>query len=142
MSDSAGTDRAAERYEAALARHGIRDVQPVYRAILRRLKATDIRLYEEAVERYDSEVRAAVEEGPENPLLIWVRYGSWLANHVSPGQLVVVDASGRAESSEDAPPLGPLLLHLPDGKGERAVTIAGPVDPSAAQEAARELLCG
>ncbi len=141
MSDAAATDRAAERYHAALARHGIRDVQPVYRAILRSLKATDIPLYEEAVERYDAEVRAAVEEGSENPLLIWIRYGSWLANHVPPGRLVVVDASGRAGRSGDPPPLGPLLLHLPDGKGDRAVTIAGPVEPSSAQEAAQELLC-
>jgi hypothetical protein len=142
VSDAAGTDPAAERYRAALAQHGIRDVQPAYRAILRRLKATDIRLYEEAVQRYDAEVRPAVEEGSEDPLLIWIRYGSWLANHVAPGHLIAIDASGRAGRPADAPTLGLLLLHLPDGKGERAVTVAGPVEPSAAQDAAQELLCG
>jgi hypothetical protein len=37
--------------------------------------------------------------------------------------------------------LGPLLLHLPEENGERAMPIAVPAEPSAAQEAARQLLC-
>lgn len=116
-------------------------MQPAYRQFLRRLKATDPGIYEEAVERYEADVVGGGEVEPD-PLLRWVRYGAWLAGQLAPGRLVAVDRHGRAREPEGPPPLGPLLLHLPEGKGERAVPIAVPADPSEAQEATQELLCG
>jgi hypothetical protein len=134
-------DSTSEAYRRALSHHGICDVQPVYRQFLRRLRANDAGLYEAAVERYQADVIGGAEVDSD-PLLRWVRYGAWLAGQIAPGQLVAVDRQGRAGRLDGPPPLGPLLLHLPEGKGERGVTIALPADPSDAQEATRKLLCG
>ena len=141
MTGSDETDSTSEAYLTALSHHGICDVQPVYRQFLRRLKANDAGLYEEAVERYQADVIGGAEVDSD-PLLRWVRYGAWLAGQIAPGQLVAVDRQGRARKPDGPPPLGPLLLHLPEGKGERGVPIAVPADPSEAQEATRKLLCG
>jgi len=135
------TDSTSEAYRAALSHHAICDVQPVYRQFLRRLKANNAGLYEEAVERYQADVVSGADVDSD-PLLRWVRYGAWLAGQIAPGRLVAVDREGRARKPDGPPPLGPLLLHLPEGTGERGVPIAVPADPSEAQEATRKLLCG
>ena len=141
MAGSDQTDSTSETYRTALADHAISDVQPVYRQFLRRLKASDVGLYEKAVARYQSDVIGG-EEVDADPLLRWVRYGTWLARQITPGRLVAVDREGRANETDGPPPLGPLLLHLPEGKGEPAIAVAVPADPSEAQEATRKLLCG
>ncbi len=141
MTGSDETDSTSEVYLTALSHHGICDVQPVYRQFLRRLKAVDAGVYEEAVERYQADVVSGADVDSD-PLLRWVRSGAWLAGQIAPGQVVAVDRQGRARKPDGPPPLGPLLLHLPEGKGERGVPIAVPADPSEAQEATRKLLCG
>ncbi len=141
MTESDEAESTSEAYQAALSHHGICDVQPVYRQLLRRLRAHDAGLYDQAVERYQADVIGAAEVGSD-PLLRWVQYGVWLAAQIAPGQLIAVDREGRARRPDGPPPLGPLLLHLPEAKGERGVTIASPAEPSVAQEATRKLLCG
>jgi hypothetical protein len=138
VSEDAGA--AAEAYEAARSRHGMADVRPIYRQFLKLLKTRDSELYEAAVDRYETDVLGAGETA--DPLQAWIRYGAWLAGSLSPGRLVAIDSSGRAEKAAGLPPIGPLLLHLPEGTGERGLRVAVPEKPSAAQAAAQKLLCG
>ncbi len=138
MSDEAGA--STEEYRAALSQHGMADVQPIYRQFLRRLKAQDSQLYETAVARYEADVVEADQTA--DPLQTWICYGAWLASSLSPGQLVAIDASGRAEKATESFPIGVLLLHLPESKGERGLPVAVPEQPSDAQTAAQRVLCG
>lgn len=128
------------RYRAALERHGLRDVQPLYRELLLRLKAADPDLYRRAVTRYEEEVVPRLE-GEEEPLAVWVGYGAWLAARLQAGRVVAIDESGRAETVDGDPPLGPLLLHLPDERDVPATVLALPADPSPPQRTTVELLC-
>ena len=136
---SEGSEAATEAYSAALATSGMADVRPIYRQFLRRLKAQDDQLYETAVDRYETDVVGVGE--PSDPLETWIRYGAWLASTLAPGQLISIDASGRAEKATEEFPIGPLLLHLPEGKGERGLPVAVPQQPSEAQQAAQQVLC-
>lgn len=129
------------RYRDALERHALRDVQPLYREMLARLKSSDPEAYEGAVARYRKAVAPGVENAEEDPLGVWVRYGIWLANRVRPGRAVAVDETGRAASVRGEPPLGALLLHLPDETRSPAVPLAIPTDPSPPQRVTLELLC-
>lgn len=130
-----------ERYRAALERHGLRDLQPLYRNILRRLKSSDPDAYERAVARYEETVAPAVQGKGGDPLELWLLYGLWLADWVRPGRVLAVDRTGRAHPVRGDPPLGPLLLHLPDERGAPGVPLALPAEPSPAQAATLELLC-
>lgn len=136
----AATDADA-RYRLALERRRLQDVQPLYRKLLLRLKSSDPDLYERAVSRYEEEVLPALRREGEDPLRLWIGYGAWLAARLRPGRLVAVDESGLAETVEGDPPLGPLLLHLPDERGAPATPLALPADPSPPQSATLELLC-
>ena len=138
MAGESGHDE--EAYRAALARHGVADVQPLYRQFLRRLKAQDGQLYEAAVARYETDVLGA--DRASDALQTWIDYGAWLAGSLAPGRLIAIDAAGRAEGASRPLPMGLLLLHLPDGTGERGLPVAVPEDPSDAQQAARKILCG
>lgn len=141
MTPDENLDPGAEAYRAALDHHAVRDVQPTYRQLLRRLKADDPDAYDEAVERYRTDVSAPDDPGSD-PLLRWIEYGTWLAGRLAAGRLVSIDGEGRARTAVGPPPLGPLLLFLPEEKGAAAIPIAEPVEPSAAQQATRQLLCG
>ena len=129
-----------EPYARALERHGLEDVQPLYRSLLRRLKSVDPRQYERAVARYE-EIVAPVLEGGEDPLGVWIDYGVWLAERLREGRVVAVDPTGLAESVEGSPPLGPLLLYLPDEARAPATPLALPAQPSDPQRVTLELLC-
>ena len=131
-----------DRYGAALERLGLQDVRPLYRALLRQLKAEDPEAYGDAVRRYEDDVQPAVETG-DDPLGEWIGYGRWLAGRLAPGRDVAVDPTGRAEELGDGtPPAGALLLHLPDSTRRRAMELALPAEPTDYQVEARELLCG
>ncbi|MDX1393187.1 MAG: hypothetical protein R3195_02305 [Gemmatimonadota bacterium] len=130
----------SDAYETALARHGLEDVQPLYRQLLLRLKKSDASAYDEAVERYRSDVEACVGSA-EDPVEVWVAYGAWLAPKVSRGALKRVNREGRADEVE-GPVLGPMLIHVPEDARERAILIAMPSDASPAQRETAALLCG
>lgn len=151
-------EAAARRYQEALARHGVRDLQPTCRDLLRRLKAEDERAYEEGVARYRETLLPTVAAGEVDPVGAWVEYGAWLCGKLGEGRCVAVDESGRAESldpaadgggaseaggdtaSEDATG-GRLVLFLPSNTGRQAIAIAVPREPSEPQRVTAELLC-
>lgn len=130
-----------DRYRSALERHGVQDVQPLYRKLLVRLRSSDPEAYETAVARYEQSVVPGAEREKKDPVRLWVRYGIWLANRLQPGRVVAVDESGRSEPVVGEPPLGPLLLHLPDEARAPAVPLAVPAHPSRPQSVTVELLC-
>lgn len=131
-----------DAYAEALERRGLRDVRPLYRALLKRLKTEDPDAYAEAVGRFEDEVKPAVEAS-DDPLGEWLGYGRWLADRLAPGRAVAVGPSGRsAEAADGPPPPEALLLHLPESTRRRALELALPAEPTDHQEATRELLCG
>lgn len=156
-------DAAARRYEEALSRHGVRDLQPTCRELLRRLKAEDERAYEEGVARYRETLLPTVAAGEVDPVGAWIDYGAWLCGKLGEGRCVAVDESGRAESLEPGPggswsggdrvaadddevasedgSGGRLVLFLPSNTGRQAIPIAVPLEPSEPQRVTAELLC-
>lgn len=143
MTDEDREARAEERYASALERKGLADLKPLFRDLLRRMRDDAPASYEEAVRRYEEEVvPAAADE--EDPLRVWLRYGAWMAREIAPGRLVKVDRTGRATELEQGPrevPAEALVLHLPEERGMRALALALPASPSAAQEETQDLLC-
>lgn len=100
-------DPAEERYLEALERHGLEDLRPACRAMLRELKDGDERSYHQGVRRYEEELQPAVAggegEGSEaDPVVAWIRYGAWLADRIRPGRAMAVDPDGRARPLEEA----------------------------------------
>lgn len=139
----AAAEDGGGRYEAALAEHGLTDVRPLYRELLKELKVQDPDGYREAVRRYEEEVGPAAGEA-DDPVRPWIEYGRWLADALIDGRAVAVDRTGRARDLAEGapPPEGALLLHLPESTRRRALELAVPAEPTDYQEAARELLCG
>lgn len=131
---------SSDAYGEALAKHGLQDVQPLYRQLLLRLKAQDSTAYDEAVARYKDDVEASVKDAGD-PVAVWVEYGVWLAPKLMPGTLMAVNENGLASPADAPPPLGPMLMHLPDDQKVRGLVLAMPADPSPAQKETAALLC-
>lgn len=131
-------ERAEARYLESLRSHALADVRPRYRTLLKRLRGADPDAYEEAVRRYEEDLLSETASAEGDPVAAWIAYGMWLANRLEPGTPVAVDATGRAEEVDDDPPLGALLLHLPEDG--RALVLAEPQEPTDHQSATRELL--
>jgi hypothetical protein len=72
---------------------------------------------------------------------VWVTYGAWLAPRLAPGETLAVDGNGRAVASGTPPPLGPMLMHLPEDTKVRGFVLAMPANPSSAQTETAALLC-
>lgn len=142
MTGTRKTGKGEDRYREALSRHGLRDLQPVYRRLLRRLRERDPEAYDRAVERYRERVEPAMAEEGTDPVAVWLEYGAWLAARLHPGRTVAIDDTGLARPVEGEPPAGPLLLHLPEERGVPALALAVPEAPSGPQEVTAELLCG
>lgn len=132
----------SDAYARSLEAHGLQDVQPLYRALLKRLKSRDAAAYEEAVARYRDRVEPAVEDPGRDPVEVWLAYGRWLAERLSPGEVRAVGPDGRADPVGDGAPPGSLLLHLPDDRKERAICLAMPAAPTDPQKETADLLCG
>ena len=127
-------------YSRALAEHGLDDVQPRYRKLLLKLKAQDAAGYEDAVARYRTEVEEKAQASSE-PLGVWLAYGAWLAGQIEPGDLITISKTGRATPAAGPPPMGPMLIHLPEARNRRGLVIAMPSSPSDAQRETAALLC-
>jgi hypothetical protein len=125
--------------EAALAEAGARDPREFYRERLRELKRADQAEYESAVAYYRDTLIPEVVGGQRDPLDAWTEYGRRLAAALAPGRTVSVDGTGLAHEY-----LGPardrLVLHLPDGKGVRALLVGLPTQLSPAQRATYAVL--
>lgn len=136
------TELANRRTEQALERAGLADPRPALRDVLRALKASDAEAFAEATARYQQVVVPAAAAEGDDPLAAWLEYGSWLADRVSPGELVSIDASGRARSSAPTIRAGALYLHLPSDRKRRALLLLAPRRPSTAQRETIRLLVG
>ena len=135
------SDESADRTEKAFREHGLADMRPVYRALMRRLKARDERLFALATERYQSSLAPTLEAEGSDVVEAWIEYGAWLAAQLGPGRMVAVDETGMASDARvGPPPAGTALLFLPDAGQEPAVAIARPAEPSEAVATTLRLL--
>jgi len=137
------TDPAAEadrRLEEAVAREGARDPREFYRGRMRDLKQSDATAYEQAVAYYRDTLIPSVASGEADPLDAWTEYGRRLAEWTTPGHAVAIDPTGRATPWTPGSGRSSLVLHMPDGKGGRALLIGLPPEPTLAQRAAFDVL--
>lgn len=132
--------QADARLEEALAQEGARDPREFYRERLRDLKQTNPAGYSEAVAYYRDTLIPRVAGGDADPLVAWTEYGRKLAEQVTPGRTVAIDATGRAHPYEEPPRRDKLILHLPEGRGGRALLVALPSELTAAQRATYDVL--
>lgn len=130
---------APDPLEPALAERGLRDPRAYYREILKRLKAKDGEAYRAAVAYHDERLKAAMADDVD-PVEEWLEYGRYLAELLAPGRTWTVDGTGLAEPYRRPPPRGALVLHLPEGAGERGLVLSAPRRLTAPQRAAFDLL--
>lgn len=129
---------ADETLEKALAETGARDPREFYRERLRDLKKENSEGYERAVEYYRDTLIPTVAEGRLPALDAWTEYGRMLAEALSPGRTIGIDATGRSQPYE-GPDSSRLVLHLPE-EGGRAILVALPPELSGAQRATYDVL--
>jgi len=132
--------RAEALLDEALKQEGARDPREFYRERLRELKQANPEGYAAAVTYYKDTLIPQVAAGEGDPLSAWTEYGRRLAEAVAPGRTVAVDASGRAHPYVGPAPRDRLVLHLPDGKGGRALLVALPAGITTAQRATYDVL--
>ncbi|MEM7413991.1 MAG: hypothetical protein AAF389_00755 [Gemmatimonadota bacterium] len=132
------TTRADQALEAALAETGARDPREFYRERLKELKQSNPNGYASAVQYYKETLLPSIADQGRPALDAWTEYGRVLAESVSPGRTVSIDATGRAHPYE-GPNLERLILHLPDGKG-RALLVGLPPELSSEQRATYDVL--
>ncbi len=131
---------AAEKaLEHALTESGARDPRDFYRERLRELKRAIADEYQRAVTYYSQTLLPEVAEGRRDALVAWTDYGCRLAEALTPGRTVAIDASGRAQPYEP-PATDRLILHMPSDGGSRALLVALPRTLSAAQRATYDVL--
>ena len=131
---------AEARMDEALRKTGARDPREAYRGMLRVLKLASESDYDVVVDGFQtSVVRTIVEEGAD-PLSVWLEFGCGLAERMSPGRDVVIDATGRATSFSPPPSWQDLILHLPSDRRSKGVVIGLPPEPTSAQQASVVLL--
>lgn len=133
------TERAERVLEEALQATGARDPREFYRERLRELKQANPDGYQAAVAYYKETLIPAVANGTAPALDAWTEYGRVLAEAVTPGRTVSIDATGLAHPYEGPGP-DRLVLHLPSGKGGRALLVGLPAELSAAQRATFDVL--
>ncbi len=136
------TAKADRRLDEALAREGARDPREFYRERLRELKQADAEGYANAVAYYRDTLIPTVARGDVDVLEAWTTYGIRLAQWLAPGRTIAVDETGKAHPYESPAPRDHLLLHLPDGRGGRALLVGLPAELSAAHRATYDVLVG
>lgn len=131
---------ADRRFEAVLESSAARDPRDFYRKALRELRAVNPDGYAQAVNYYQEVLVPSIANGESEPLWAWREYGHLIAKVTAPGRTVAIDETGRSHPFDSDGPMDRLVLHLPDGKGGRAILVSLPPTPSPAQRAAYELL--
>lgn len=136
-----GLKREADRrFEVAMENSGARDPREFYREALRELRVENPAGYEGAVTHFQEVLVPSIANGESEPLWAWREYGRLIAELTAPGRTVAIDSTGRSHPFESDTPMDRLVLHLPEGKGRRAILISLPPNPSPAQRATYELL--
>lgn len=125
--------------ERALEHSGARDPREFYRDRLKELREANPDGYEEAVEYYRDTLIPTVAREEQPALDAWTEYGRRLAVALAPGRTVSIDQSGRSQTYE-GPEADRLVLHIPEGKGGRALLVGLPAKLSPAQRATYDVL--
>lgn len=131
--------RAEARLDAALADADQQDPRAHYRDALRTLRQHDPDGFQAALRYFDEDLVPAVAGGAD-PIEAWVDYGKMLARTLGAGRTVELDDTGRAGPVDDVRAAPGLVLHLPDDAARPAMVLRCPRTPTAAQQAAVELL--
>lgn len=131
---------ADRHFAEALEKSAARDPRDYYRKAIRELRQVNPGGYQEAVTYYQDVLVPTVASGDAEPLWAWREYGRLIAELTAPGRTVAIDETGRAETFKPDAPLDRLVVHLPQGKGGKAVLVSLPPSPSTAQRATYELL--
>jgi len=139
MADDEQKKRADARLESCLAEAGLADPRDLYRARLRRLRASDEDAFQRALAYYENELVPRVA-GDGDPAEEWLAYGKMLAELGGPGRVVAVDETGRARPTDDGAPPAAVLLFMPDNTSEPAMVLRVPAEPTPAQNATIQLL--
>jgi hypothetical protein len=134
------TEAADRRLQEALDARGARDPREFYRERLRDLKSSNPEGYAKAVAYYKDRLLPDVASGDIEPIAAWVEYGRRLAEAVSAGHAVSIDRSGKSTPYEAPPAPDALVLHIPDGKGGRALLVGLPTELTSAQRATYTVL--
>jgi hypothetical protein len=114
------------------------DPRPPLRERLKQLRETHPEAFASAVAHYENTVLPALAGA--DAVLAWVDYGRFVGELTAAGQLTRIDAHGRASAFQ--PPLtkGSLVLFIPQDGAADVLPAVAPRQPSAAQQAALELL--
>ena len=131
---------ADRRFQEAVDATGARDPRDFYREALRELRGASPEGYDRAVTHFQSVLVPSIASGEADPLEAWRQYGCLLAEATAPGRTVAIDETGLAEPFTADAPTDRLVLHVPDGKGPKAILVSLPAAPSAAQRATFDLL--
>ncbi len=99
-------------------------------------------MFGEATRRYEEHLVPTLASDGEDPVTAWLEYGCWLAQRVSPGEVVEIDATGRARPVRQMQAEGMLYLHLPSDPKRKALVILAPREPSRPQKETIALLAG
>jgi hypothetical protein len=132
--------RAEARLIEAAEALDLGDPRPPLRGRLKRLRETHPEAFTSAVAYYENTVLPALAGA--DAVTAWVDYGRFVGELTAggQGQLTRIDAHGRASAFR--PPLtkGSLVLFVPEDGADEVLPVVAPRQPSAAQQAALELL--
>lgn len=135
-------EEADRRFADALGESGARDPRDFYRRAIRELRQANRPGYDRAVSHFQEVLVPSIANGEADPLWAWREYGRLIAEITAPGRTVAIDETGRARPFDSDAPMEMLVLHLPEGKGGRAILVSLPPTPSPAQRATYDLLVG
>lgn len=133
------TSTADAILERALEQSGARDPREFYRDRLKELREANPDGYQEAVAYYRDTLIPVVAREEQPALDAWTEYGRRLAVALAAGRTVSIDESGLSRPY-DGPVPDRLVLHIPDGKGGRALLVGLPAKLSPAQRATYDVL--
>ena len=133
-------ERADRILEEALSQTGAKDPREFYRARLRGLKADNPEAYQEAVAYYENDLVPSIAEAGNDPLMAWQRFGCCLAELTVTGTPIEIDTTGLRRPYEPPTPPDRMVLHIPQGSGDRALVVGLPGELSVAQLATYDLL--
>lgn len=129
---------AETRLEQAAANLGLADPRPALRDRLRSLKEGNPGAFDQARAHYEQTVLPALASG-ENPLDAWAEYARVVGGLTASGRLTGIHEDGRA-APYTTPLPGLLVLYIPEDTAEPVLVALPPKTPSAAQQAAIDLL--
>ncbi len=131
--------QAEGRLDAALLERGLADPRDDYRARLRALREASPDHFARALRHYDEVVLPSLASAGD-AVEVWIEWGRFLADLVTPGRTVAVDGAGRSQPYELPLARDRMVLHLPEDRGSPAIPLATPRLPTPAQQATYDLL--